>query len=59
MLEKILMMDLIMVYMKQVLQLEMAIRADEANIAIQLSSGQAYISGYRTERLSTTYKRCR
>jgi len=30
--------------------------ADEANIAIQLSSGQAYISGYRTERLSTTYK---
>ena len=28
----------------------------EANIAVQLSSGSAYISGYRTERLSTTYK---
>ena len=30
--------------------------ADEANIAVQLSSGSAYVSGYRTERLSTTYK---
>ena len=28
----------------------------EENIAIQLSSGAAYISGFRTERLSTTYK---
>ena len=28
----------------------------EENIAVQLSSGSAYISGYRTERLSTTYK---
>ena len=28
----------------------------EENIAVQLSSGAAYISGYRTERLSTTYK---
>ena len=27
----------------------------EANMAVQLSSGTAYISGYRTERLSTTY----
>ena len=30
--------------------------ATEENIAIQLSSGSAYISGFRTERLSTTYK---
>ena len=30
--------------------------ADEANIAVQLSGGSAYISGYRTERLSTTFK---
>ena len=30
--------------------------ATEDNIAVQLSSGAAYISGYRTERLSTTYK---
>ncbi len=30
--------------------------ASEDNIAIQLSGGSAYISGYRTERLSTTYK---
>ena len=30
--------------------------ASEANISIQLSSGAAYISGFRTERLSTTYK---
>jgi len=28
----------------------------EANISVQLSSGQAYVQGYRTERLSTTYK---
>ena len=28
----------------------------EENVAIQLSSGSAYVSGYRTERLSTTYK---
>ena len=28
----------------------------ESNIAVQLSSGSAYISGYRTERLSTSYK---
>ena len=30
--------------------------ATEDNIAIQLSSGAAYVQGYRTERLSTTYK---
>ena len=30
--------------------------AAESNIAVQLSGGSAYISGYRTERLSTTYK---
>ena len=30
--------------------------ASEENIAIQLSSGCAYVSGFRTERLSTTYK---
>jgi len=28
----------------------------EANVSIQLSSGCAYVQGYRTERLSTTYK---
>ena len=28
----------------------------ESNLAIQLSSGCAYVQGYRTERLSTTYK---
>ena len=28
----------------------------EDNISVQLSSGQAYVQGYRTERLSTTYK---
>ena len=28
----------------------------EDNISIQLSSGSAYVAGYRTERLSTTYK---
>ena len=28
----------------------------EANISLQLSSGCAYVQGYRTERLSTTYK---
>ena len=28
----------------------------ESNIAVQLSGGSAYISGYRTERLSTSYK---
>ena len=28
----------------------------EDNIAVQLSGGSAYVSGYRTERLSTTYK---
>ena len=30
--------------------------ATEDNIAIQLSSGAAYVQGYRTERLSTSYK---
>ena len=30
--------------------------ASEANISVQLSNGAAYISGFRTERLSTTYK---
>ncbi len=30
--------------------------ASEENVAIQLSSGSAYVSGYRTERMSTTYK---
>ena len=28
----------------------------EENVAIQLSSGCAYVQGYRTERISTTYK---
>ena len=28
----------------------------EANVSIQLSSGCAYVQGYRTERLSTSYK---
>ena len=28
----------------------------ESNISLQLSSGCAYVQGYRTERLSTTYK---
>ena len=30
--------------------------AAEENISIQLSAGSAYVGGYRTERLSTTYK---
>ena len=32
------------------------VTASESNISVQLSSGQAYVQGYRTERLSTTYK---
>ena len=45
-----------MVYMQKVLLHQMGILQTEDNIAIQLSSGSAYVSGYRTERLSTTYK---